>query len=113
MFEALAGCVPFSAPNVARLLLRIVRDDAPRVRDFRDVPAHVDTLVAQLLARDPAQRMPNARALSRALLPYADQREQGERDVLALLRESRPVDGTSTTVECTTLGELLRKDQVA
>ncbi|MEY4576603.1 MAG: hypothetical protein RL701_1306, partial [Pseudomonadota bacterium] len=40
MFEALAGCVPFSAPNVARLLLRIVRDDAPRVRDFRDVPAH-------------------------------------------------------------------------
>jgi len=111
MFEALTGCAPFSAPNVSKLLLRIVRDDAPRVRDFVDVDVRVDTLVAELLMRDRERRMPSARSLSRALLPFAGGRAAAERELLGLLGESRNVDGTCTTVKCARAR--VRSEQVA
>jgi serine/threonine-protein kinase len=34
LFEALTGNVPFSAPTITKLLVKIIRDDGPRVRDF-------------------------------------------------------------------------------
>jgi serine/threonine-protein kinase len=110
MFEALTGNVPFSAPNVARLLLRIVRDDAPRLSDFMDIDARIDAIVARLLEREPERRMPDARALSRALLPYAAEREAAEREILGLLQESRVVDSSSITVEC---ASVQMREQVA
>jgi eukaryotic-like serine/threonine-protein kinase len=100
MFEALTGSVPFSAPSVAKLLLRIVREDAPRVSALISVDARVDSLVAALLVRDPLQRMPSARSLSRALLPFSAERAGAERELLARLVEARTADGTCTTVEC-------------
>lgn len=79
MFESLVGRVPFRAPNVAALLRRILREDAPRIRDYRtDVPAQLESLVARMLARDPMVRFPSMRALSRALAPLAADRIQAE-----------------------------------
>jgi serine/threonine protein kinase len=100
MFEALTGCVPFMAPSVAKLLLRIIRDDAPRVREMVEVDADVDSLVAQLLVRERARRMASARTLTGALLPYAGQRLAAEQLLLGLMHDTRTADGTSTTVEC-------------
>jgi serine/threonine protein kinase len=98
MFEALTGCVPFSAPSVAKLLLCIIRDDAPRVRDMIEVEPEIDNLVAQLLTRDRARRMSTARSLTGALLPYAGQRTGAEQQILNLLRDTGNADGASTTV---------------
>jgi serine/threonine protein kinase len=78
MFEVLCGRLPFAASNVSKLLLRIIRDDAPPVRELRaDVDPGLDMIVGRLLARDPRDRLPSARALSRALSPYlvGEQRE--------------------------------------
>ena len=80
LFEALVGRVPFKAPNVAALLRRILREDAPRVRDFQPkVSAQLEELVARSLARDPMVRFPTMRALSRALAPMAQSRWEAER----------------------------------
>ena len=62
LFEALSGRLPFSGPTVSKLLLRIIRQDAPHVRDYADVSAELDALVSRLLARDPADRLPSARS---------------------------------------------------
>jgi eukaryotic-like serine/threonine-protein kinase len=80
MFEALSGRVPFSASHVSKLLLRIIRDDAPRLSGFvSGLDAGLEHIVAKLLARDPQLRMPSARALSRALLPLSRDRLTAER----------------------------------
>jgi eukaryotic-like serine/threonine-protein kinase len=99
MFEALTGNVPFSAATVTKLLVKIIRDDAPRVRDFIDIEPAVDALVAQLLAREPQARMKSARALSRALLPYAPLRVEAERQLLGFVRETCGAGASSATVE--------------
>jgi serine/threonine-protein kinase len=89
MFEALTGRLPFSASNVSKLLLRIIRDDAPRVSELAPhIDPGLDWIVSRLLARDPEQRVPSARALSRALLPYSGERYVSERRLAGLLNES-------------------------
>jgi eukaryotic-like serine/threonine-protein kinase len=86
MFEALSGRLPFASESVSKLLVRIIREDAPRLSQL--VPAIdpcAEHLVARLLARDPDDRFPSARALARALLPLCGERVQAERQVAAML----------------------------
>jgi len=100
MFEALSGRVPFSASNVSKLLLRIIRDDAPSIAEL--VPGldlGLDLIVSRLLARDPELRMPSARALSRALLPYSGDRHAADLRLSALLREGTLANDALTTVQ--------------
>lgn len=99
MFEALTGNVPFSAATVTKLLVKIIREDAPRVSDFIEIEPAVDELVAQLLARHLEARMKSARALSRALLPYAPLRAEAERQLLSYVRETCGASASSATVE--------------
>lgn len=102
MFEALSGRVPFSGPTVSKLLIRIIRDDAPRVRDVQeDVDPDLDLLVSRLLARDPQDRLPSARALSRALAPFAGERREVELGLAAALHETSHVADTAPTIRCT------------
>lgn len=102
LFEALSGCMPFAAASVTKLLLRIIREDAPRLSSVMDqVDGAVEALVAQLLEREPERRTPSARSLSRALLPYAAQRQHGERRLLGLLREVEAGSDSQATVERT------------
>jgi serine/threonine-protein kinase len=102
MFEALAGKLPFTASSVSKLLVRIIREEAPRLRE---VLPHVDPaisdIVARLLARDPHDRFPSARALARALAPHVGERVQAEARVAAMLRlaphVTRPISDTEPT----------------
>jgi eukaryotic-like serine/threonine-protein kinase len=100
MFEALCGHLPFTASNVTKLLVRIIREDAPRVSDVMPaIDPAIDDLVARLLARDPNDRFPSARALSRALLPLLGDRSTAERSVASLLRhgEAGELQGMPTS----------------
>ncbi len=102
MFEALSGRVPFSGPTVSKLLIRIIRDDAPRVRDVQEsVDPGLDLVVSSLLARDPKDRLPSARALSRALAPFVGIRRETERRIASMLHETSHVADTAPTVRCT------------
>lgn len=87
MFEALCGRLPFSGATVTKLLLRIIRDDAPPLRDARrDVDAGFERIVSRLLQRERRDRLPSARALARALGPYVGVRADTERRVAGMLQ---------------------------
>jgi serine/threonine-protein kinase len=102
MFEALSGRVPFSGATVSKLLLRIIRDDAPRVSEVAtDVDPGLDLVVSRLLARDPKDRLPSARALSRALAPLIGERQVVERRIAAMLQDGEQVADGTPTVRCT------------
>lgn len=98
MFECLTGRVPFRGPTVSKLLLRIIREQAPRVRDLRPrVDPAMDELVSRLLRREPEERLPSARALARALAPLVGDRKLVERDLAVRLQIGDLVtDGTPT-----------------
>ena len=86
-FEALTGRLPFSGSTVSKLLLRIIREDAPRVSDLMPkIDPAIDDIVARLLARDPNDRFPSARAVARALAPYVGDRKMVERRIASSLK---------------------------
>ncbi|UJR84835.1 serine/threonine-protein kinase [Sandaracinus amylolyticus] len=98
MFEALTGRLPFTGSNVANLLRRIIREDAPRAGLIRhDLDFAWDEFVARSMARVQDDRFPTMRALARGVAPLVGDRRIAESRLLALL-ESRgiPADGERT-----------------
>jgi eukaryotic-like serine/threonine-protein kinase len=88
MFEALSGRPPFADASVSKLLVRIIREEAPRVSELLpNVETSIDDIVARLLARDPQDRFPSARALGRVLTSHGGERHESR--VTALLRVGR------------------------
>jgi eukaryotic-like serine/threonine-protein kinase len=99
MFEALCGRLPFAASSVSKLLLRIIRDDAPPVRALRsDIDPGFEMIVSRLLARDPRDRLPSARALSRALSTYVGEQRRVEQQLAATLEVGPCGDAAAITV---------------
>ncbi len=69
LFEMLAGAGPFDdAEDTGAMLLSRATGKAPSLLTrAAGLPADLDTLVSELLARDPAQRPPDARSIADAL----------------------------------------------
>ena len=89
MFESLVGRVPFAASNVAALLKRIIREDAPRVSVLRpSICPELEAVVSRCLHREPAHRFSTMRALARALAPHAQDRWEAERRLRRRLAQS-------------------------
>lgn len=86
MFEALTGKLPFTGPDVTAVLKRIIREDAPPMNLFAPrVCDGIDAVVCKLMRRNPAGRLPSARALMRALDPWLVERVRTERLLTATL----------------------------
>jgi serine/threonine protein kinase len=87
LFELIAGRAPFAGPNPARVLQRVLSEDAPRLDpSTHGAPQALCALTHRLLARDPAARPTNARALSRELSVLAGDEAAVEATLLARLR---------------------------
>src|SRR5579883_1911898 len=107
LFEALTGRRTFDEETDVQILSRIVLEDAPRVREARpDVPMPLDDFVAQLHARDPAQRPTAAEA--RAALERVV-RALGAADLPPL--SSRDLVAADSTVLSAPAQELVRLAQ--
>ncbi|MET0592627.1 MAG: AAA family ATPase, partial [Polyangiaceae bacterium] len=64
LFECLTGRPPFVAEHALGVLAKILFEEAPNVYElWPEVPAFLDTLIARMLAKDPADRPQNAAAL--------------------------------------------------
>jgi len=99
LFESLVGRVPFTASNVAALLRRIIREDAPRLTLVNSrVDGRADAVIARALARQRDQRFPTARSIGRALMPLAGDRVGAERLLAARLRVGAQREDSITTV---------------
>jgi tetratricopeptide (TPR) repeat protein len=95
LFQCLTGRPVFEAEAPTALLAKILIAEAPRVRDLApQIPRGVDDCIARMLAKDPRQRLGDARevlAALNALGPMADVRSRGEprrRDPAAALTAS-------------------------
>jgi serine/threonine-protein kinase len=68
LFELLTGQRPYVGADTGAVAMNVLRAPMPRVRDLRpDVMPDLDALVAQAMARRPADRHPSAAALRDAL----------------------------------------------
>jgi len=87
---------------VSKLLLRIIREDAPRVSDLMPkIDPAIDDIVARLLARDPNDRFPSARAVARALAPYVGDRKMVERRIASTLKTATGIHEAAPTTHRT------------
>jgi tetratricopeptide (TPR) repeat protein len=89
LFECLTGEPAFSGAHVVAVLAKVLREEAPRVRQLRpELPAALDELVARMLSKDRARRPANGAAVVRelaALGPMSDSvPEAGARPSAAL-----------------------------
>ncbi|MDA1049940.1 MAG: protein kinase [Planctomycetota bacterium] len=76
LFHLLCGCPPFhvhESSSPFRILMAHAQESAPSIQSLRaDVPAGLASVVGQLLAKEPAQRMGSAAAVAEALLPFTN-----------------------------------------
>lgn len=73
MFAMITGRPPFRGGDVTEVLRRQRKEQPPRISAIvPEVPRQVDELVARLLAKDPADRPPNALAVGRGLAALDD-----------------------------------------
>jgi len=99
MFEAVTGRLPFSGSNVANLLRRIIREDAPRAGLVRhDLSFAFDEVIARSLARDPEERFHSMRSFARAMSPLVTDRRTVDRTLMAVLRLGPPPEEQEKTV---------------
>jgi eukaryotic-like serine/threonine-protein kinase len=69
LFTMLTGRPPFTADTVAELARMHVREQPPTPSSVRpDLPARLDPIVLRALAKDPADRFPDAASMRAALL---------------------------------------------
>jgi len=68
LFQCLTGAPPFEGDDAASILAKLLFGEAPRVSAlWAEVPADLDALVAQMLAKDPALRPDDGASLVVAL----------------------------------------------
>jgi tetratricopeptide (TPR) repeat protein len=68
LYECLTGEPAFFAAHVAAVLAKVLREEAPRVRELRpELPQAVDDLVGRLLAKDRSKRPEDGAAVLREL----------------------------------------------
>ncbi len=75
LYEALSGRRPFTSPRYEELVRLICSTDPAPLAELRsDLPRALCAIVARAMARDRKARIPTARALREALIPYASTR---------------------------------------
>jgi ketosteroid isomerase-like protein len=81
LFAALTGRAPFSGRTVAATMLGHLDEPPPRPSATAGVPEAFDAVVAQAMAKRPADRYPSAAAMAGAALAAAGSRPTGGRAV--------------------------------
>ncbi len=77
LYESATGMLPFGGEDTEEVLCAIASQDATPLHEARSrLPPAFDAVVARAMHRDPARRYPSMRALGRALLPFATERDR-------------------------------------
>lgn len=72
LFHALTGKPPYDDSHIGRLLMKIVSEPAPLIRDLRpDLPGGLSAAIDRALHRDPAARWATAREFADAIAASA------------------------------------------
>ncbi len=73
MFTMIAGKPPFRGTQLTEIISKQLRETPPRLKSLHiDIPDELDTLIAELLAKDPLKRPASALAVGRRLSSIRD-----------------------------------------
>lgn len=73
LFTCLVGTPPYAGECIAATLAKILFDDPPNLQSFRpELPDSLTAVLSRMLAKAPADRIPNARVLSEILDELGD-----------------------------------------
>jgi serine/threonine protein kinase len=100
LFALLAGRPPFKGETPWATVAAIINEPAPDLRDFRpEVQPITAALVARCLAKDPAERPADARALADELVACAAALDSGRRSTTPTMiaADPRPTPASSAT----------------
>jgi eukaryotic-like serine/threonine-protein kinase len=93
LFELLTGVLPYPADSTAEMLHRHVAEPIPLLSDHRtDLPSGLGRLVAQLLAKKPANRPESAVAVYEQLVRFATPATGPREDPLVLMPDGGHID---------------------
>ena len=71
LYRMLTGHAPYEGSDVNGTLIRLIQEAPPRPSALENsIPAGLEAMIEQAMARDPAQRFQNAEALDAALAPF-------------------------------------------
>ena len=83
LFECLTGQPAFAGQHIMAVLAKLLLEDPPRARDLDpSIPRRLDALLTRTLAKDPADRPADGRALALALAHVLDEAADTEGPVL-------------------------------
>ncbi len=91
LYQLLAGKTPFDAEQPVGILIKHIHDEPPPLRSWpaaATVPEPIERVIMDNLAKDPARRAPNARALGSALAAAAREANVSFSDVGVVARMS-------------------------
>ena len=107
MYTLLAGQPPFSANSVEESMRNLTKVPAPRIiRQAPDVPQKLDSLIAQLLEKDPQKRVATALSLYHQLRKVEQILLDSSRAVTAERPLSQPSSSTSVVTDSTSIDEI-------
>ncbi|HVH47637.1 MAG TPA: serine/threonine-protein kinase, partial [Labilithrix sp.] len=89
LYQLLAGRSPFDADQAVGMLIKHIHDEPPQLHSWpraEGVPEPIARVVMESLAKDPAQRAPNERALGNALAAAAKEANVSISDVGVVAR---------------------------
>src|SRR5262249_33077770 len=74
LYEMFTGRVPFDDNDTARLVRRVISENAPRIETLRpDLPPELRDILERAIAKDPDSRFPDATSLSDAISAFEGQ----------------------------------------
>jgi hypothetical protein len=90
LYECLVGRAPFTGGHVAMVLMRILSEEVPPLRQLRpELPEELERLLAQMLAKNPEARYADGSALLEALAELKVPAELLEGDAAAAAAATR------------------------
>jgi serine/threonine protein kinase len=80
LYELLTGVVPFRAPSMMEIVVRVMNAEPESLRRFRpEISRELERIVQQCLAKNPSERYSSAQDLAHALRNSAQGRSSGSR----------------------------------
>ncbi len=84
LFELIAGRPPFTAETMPQLVLKVMSEPAPGLRELRpEAPEGLERVIHRCLDKDLDKRYPNVAELAADLLPFGPERARASVDRIA------------------------------
>lgn len=90
LYELLAGHVPFTGETQSHVMVSLMEDPLPPLRNQAKVPHQLDQIVSQALCKDQGERYQSARQLARELKSLKQSLQASSKALLSTVPSTRP-----------------------